>query len=56
VTLSLTPTAVDGLDELAKLLNVSRSELVERIGRHGGVRQLEGGLIRLEFCLRDITS
>jgi len=31
--LSLTPTAVRGLDELAEEFNVSRSELVERIGR-----------------------
>ncbi len=55
-TLSLTPTAVKRLDELAKLLNVSRSELVERIGRYEGMKQLEGGLIRLEFSLRDTTS
>jgi len=31
--LSLTPTAVKGLDELAEEFNISRSELVERIGR-----------------------
>lgn len=33
VMLSLTPTSVDGLDALAHGLGLSRSELVERIGR-----------------------
>jgi hypothetical protein len=33
VSLSLTPTALAGLDESSKRLNISRSELVERIGR-----------------------
>lgn len=33
VTLALTPTAVQGLDSLAEKLEVSRSELVEQIGR-----------------------
>ncbi|MFL9458023.1 hypothetical protein AB0756_39915 [Tolypothrix campylonemoides VB511288_2] len=32
-TLSLTPTAVQGLDKIAESLDISRSELVERIGR-----------------------
>ncbi|MBD2255194.1 hypothetical protein H6G14_28655 [Nostoc parmelioides FACHB-3921] len=32
-TLTLTPTAVKGLDKIAELLGISRSELVERIGR-----------------------
>lgn len=32
-TLSLTRTAVKGLDEMAEALNISRSELVERVGR-----------------------
>lgn len=32
-TLSLTPTAVKGLDQIAESLDISRSELVERIGR-----------------------
>ncbi len=32
-TLSLTETAVHGLDKQAKALGISRSELVERIGR-----------------------
>ncbi len=32
-TLSLTKTAVQGLDRQAKALGISRSELVERIGR-----------------------
>ncbi|MEO8891095.1 MAG: hypothetical protein ABI417_06105 [Coleofasciculaceae cyanobacterium] len=33
VSLSLTPTALAGLDESSVRLNISRSELVERIGR-----------------------
>jgi hypothetical protein len=33
VSLSLTPTALAGLDESSERLNISRSELVERIGR-----------------------
>lgn len=33
VSLSLTPTAVQGLDNLSSALNLSRSELVEQIGR-----------------------
>lgn len=33
VNLALTPTSVDGLDAIAASLDVSRSELVERIGR-----------------------
>jgi hypothetical protein len=33
VMLSLTPTSVDGLDAIAHGLGISRSELVERIGR-----------------------
>jgi len=33
VMLSLTPTSVDGLDAIAHGLGLSRSELVERIGR-----------------------
>ncbi|MEP0811380.1 hypothetical protein [Coleofasciculus sp. FACHB-SPT9] len=33
VSLSLTPTALAGLDESSARLNISRSELVERIGR-----------------------
>ncbi|MEM9567738.1 MAG: hypothetical protein AAF974_05470 [Cyanobacteria bacterium P01_E01_bin.34] len=33
VNLSLTPTGTRGLDELASQLELSRSELVERIGR-----------------------
>lgn len=32
-TLTLTPTSVKGLDKIAELLGISRSELVERIGR-----------------------
>ena len=33
VNLALTPTAIDGLDALAKVRGLSRSELVEQIGR-----------------------
>lgn len=33
VTMTLTPTSVDGLDVIAHGLGLSRSELVERIGR-----------------------
>ena len=33
VTVSLTPTAVAGLDQFARNRSISRSELVERIGR-----------------------
>ena len=33
VTVSLTPTAVAGLDQCARDRSISRSELVERIGR-----------------------
>ncbi|MBW4472589.1 MAG: ribbon-helix-helix protein, CopG family [Stenomitos rutilans HA7619-LM2] len=32
-TVALTPTAVRGLDELSAAMQLSRSELVERIGR-----------------------
>ena len=33
VNLAITPTGIEGLDALASDLGVSRSELVERIGR-----------------------
>ena len=33
VSLSITPTAKAGLDQLSEQLNISRSELIERIGR-----------------------
>ncbi len=33
VNLSLTPTAIAGLDKLSQEFNLSRSELVEQIGR-----------------------
>jgi hypothetical protein len=39
-TMTLTPTAIKGLDELAKQKDLSRSELVERIGR--GIITLNG--------------
>jgi hypothetical protein len=32
-TVALTPTALAGLDEISKALGISRSELIERIGR-----------------------
>ena len=33
VNITLTPTSINGLDALATSLGISRSELVERIGR-----------------------
>jgi metal-responsive CopG/Arc/MetJ family transcriptional regulator len=33
ITVSITPTAVHGIDAIADSLNISRSELLERIGR-----------------------
>lgn len=33
VTMTLTPTSVSGLDTIAHGLGISRSELVERVGR-----------------------
>ncbi|HEY9796523.1 MAG TPA: hypothetical protein V6D30_12850 [Leptolyngbyaceae cyanobacterium] len=33
VSFSITPTARSGLDQLSEQLNISRSELLERIGR-----------------------
>lgn len=33
ITLAVTPTGVEGLDAIASSLGLSRSELVERIGR-----------------------
>jgi metal-responsive CopG/Arc/MetJ family transcriptional regulator len=33
ITVSITPTAVNGIDAIAKSMNLSRSELLERIGR-----------------------
>jgi metal-responsive CopG/Arc/MetJ family transcriptional regulator len=33
VSMTLTPTAIKGLDELASVEGISRSEFVERIGR-----------------------
>ena len=32
-TFCLTPTAIDGLDQLSASLNISRSEFIERVGR-----------------------
>lgn len=33
VSLSLTPTAVAGLDQLSQIRQISRSELIERLGQ-----------------------
>ena len=33
ITVSITPTAVNGIDAIADSLDISRSELLERIGR-----------------------
>jgi hypothetical protein len=33
VNMTLTPTCISALDDMAKALKISRSELVERIGR-----------------------
>lgn len=33
VSISITPTGVRGLDEISQALGISRSELIERIGR-----------------------
>jgi hypothetical protein len=33
VSFSITPTAMRGLEQLSEQLNISRSELIERIGR-----------------------
>jgi metal-responsive CopG/Arc/MetJ family transcriptional regulator len=33
VSISITPTARAGLDRLSEQLNISRSELIERVGR-----------------------
>jgi hypothetical protein len=48
VNLAITPTGIEGLDAIASELGVSRSELVERIGRglislnlNPGVKELD---------------
>ena len=48
VNLAITPTGIEGLDAIASDLGVSRSELVERIGRglislnlNPGVKELD---------------
>lgn len=33
VSIVLTPTAIEGLDKMAQSLNISRSELIEMVGR-----------------------
>ncbi len=55
VNLSLTPTAIAGLDELAKELDLSRSELVEQIGR-GIIPLAEQKSLSEEFIFSPIKS
>jgi hypothetical protein len=46
VNIMLTPTSINGLDTLATTLGISRSELVERIGR---------GVIRVQVDTLDLN-
>jgi len=55
VNLSLTPTAIAGLDKLAQELDLSRSELVERIGR-GSIPLAEQRSLSEEFIISPIQS
>ncbi|MDJ0569937.1 MAG: hypothetical protein QNJ53_12950 [Pleurocapsa sp. MO_192.B19] len=50
VNLSLTPTAIAGLDKLSKSINLSRSELVEQIGR-GLIPLVEQVSLSEEFAI-----
>jgi Ribbon-helix-helix protein, copG family len=50
VNLSLTPTAVAGLDKLSAELNLSRSELVEQVGR-GLIPLAEQSSLSEEFVI-----
>ena len=45
ITVSLTATAVEKLDELAASQGISRSELIERIGRGRLVISLDAGQV-----------
>jgi len=55
VNLSLTPTAIAGLDRLSQELNLSRSELVEQIGR-GLIPLAEQKSLSEEFIITPINS
>ncbi len=55
VNLSLTPTAIAGLDKLSQELNLSRSELVEQIGR-GSIPIVEQSSLSEEFIISPIQS
>ncbi|MDJ0682837.1 MAG: hypothetical protein QNJ18_23620, partial [Xenococcaceae cyanobacterium MO_167.B52] len=55
VNLSLTPTAIAGLDRLSQELNLSRSELVEQIGR-GSIPIAEQKSLSEEFIISPIQS
>ena len=55
VNLSLTPTAIAGLDELAAELDLSRSELVERVAR-GIIPLAEQKSLSEEFEFTPIRS
>ena len=55
VNLSLTPTAIAGLDKLSQELNLSRSELVEQIGR-GSIPIAEQQSLSEEFIISPIQS
>ncbi len=55
VNLSLTPTAIAGLDKLSQELNLSRSELVEQIGR-GLIPIAEQKSLSEEFIISPIQS
>jgi hypothetical protein len=53
VNLSLTPTAIAGLDKLSEEFNLSRSELVEQIGR-GSIPLAEQKSLSAEFVFSPI--
>ena len=55
VNLSLTPTAIAGLDKLSQELNLSRSELVEQIGR-GSIPIAQQHSLSEEFIISPIQS
>ncbi len=55
VNLSLTPSAIAGLDKLSQELNLSRSELVEQIGR-GSIPIAEQSSLSEEFIITPIQS
>lgn len=55
VNLSLTPTAIAGLDKLAEEFDLSRSELVEQIGR-GSIPLAEQKSLSEEFVFSPIQT